>query len=368
MEHEREPFGRRERLEHHEQREPDRVGQHRFLLRVDPGGRLRGGLRGDLVERVFAPGRARAQHVEAHPGGDGGEPAREVLDVGRVGAAEADPRLLDRVVGLGRRAEHPVGDRPQVRPVGLEPLGQKFLVVHRSHSSVVFRQRVDGPEPADVTRTRRPPDPLSISGLPVRRRARQSNPTSTLGVTMTTSTTQGIKTVLHPVSDLAKAKEVYTALLGVAPQADSEYYVGFEAGGQHIGLLPGGGPQGMTAPVTYWEVADIEAKLAEVTAAGATVHGARARRWWRAPGGHRHRPRRQRPRAAAGHLSRSATARLSGGAPSGRQRPLPRPMEHDDPGEEGHRQEVAAGRRRSPRRRRRRPRRSRLRTRRTATI
>jgi predicted enzyme related to lactoylglutathione lyase len=88
---------------------------------------------------------------------------------------------------------------------------------------------------------------------------------------MTGSSTQGIKTVLHPVSDLAKAKEVYAALLGVPPQADSAYYVGFEAAGQHIGLLPGGGPQGMTSPVAYWHVPDIEAKLAEVTAAGATV-------------------------------------------------------------------------------------------------
>src|SRR5262252_6320036 len=85
------------------------------------------------------------------------------------------------------------------------------------------------------------------------------------------STTLGIKTVLHPVSDLAAAKAVYTALLGVPPSADSDYYVGFDAEGQHIGLVPGGGPQGMTSPVTYWEVADIEAKLAEVTAAGATV-------------------------------------------------------------------------------------------------
>src|SRR4051812_19222378 len=91
------------------------------------------------------------------------------------------------------------------------------------------------------------------------------------GVTMTGSSTQGIKTVLHPVSDLAKAKAVYTALLGVAPQVDDTYYVGYEAGGQHVGLLPGGGPQGLTSPVTYWEVPDIEAKLAEVTAAGAIV-------------------------------------------------------------------------------------------------
>jgi predicted enzyme related to lactoylglutathione lyase len=88
---------------------------------------------------------------------------------------------------------------------------------------------------------------------------------------MTDSSTEGIKTVLHPVSDLATAKAVYTALLGVAPQAESDYYVGFEAAGQHVGLLPGGGPQGMTCPVAYWQVADIEAKLAEVTAAGATV-------------------------------------------------------------------------------------------------
>jgi predicted enzyme related to lactoylglutathione lyase len=88
---------------------------------------------------------------------------------------------------------------------------------------------------------------------------------------MTGSTTQGIRTMLHPVSDLAAATPVYTALLGVPPQAEGPYYVGFEAEGQHIGLVPGGGPQGMTSPVAYWHVADIEAKLAEVTAAGASV-------------------------------------------------------------------------------------------------
>src|SRR4051812_32916131 len=86
---------------------------------------------------------------------------------------------------------------------------------------------------------------------------------------MSGSSTQGIKTVLHPVSDVAAAKGVYAALLGMSPQTDEPYYVGFEAAGQHIGLVPGGGPQGMTSPVAYWHVPDIEAKLAEVTAAGA---------------------------------------------------------------------------------------------------
>ena len=55
------------------------------------------------------------------------------------------------------------------------------------------------------------------------------------------------------------------------PQADAAYYVGFDAAGQHIGLVPGGGPEGMTSPVTYWHVSDIEAKLAEVIVAGGTA-------------------------------------------------------------------------------------------------
>jgi predicted enzyme related to lactoylglutathione lyase len=88
---------------------------------------------------------------------------------------------------------------------------------------------------------------------------------------MTGSSTEGIKTVLHPVSDLEAAKPVYAALLGVAPQTDSAFYVGFDAEGQQIGLVPGGGPDGMGSPVAYWHVPDIEAKLADVTAAGAAV-------------------------------------------------------------------------------------------------
>ena len=88
---------------------------------------------------------------------------------------------------------------------------------------------------------------------------------------MSTSSVQGIKTVLHPVSDVEQAKVVYTALLGIEPQTDSPYYVGYDVAGQHIGLVPGGREQGMTSPVAYWHVPDIEAKLAEVSAAGATV-------------------------------------------------------------------------------------------------
>ena len=89
---------------------------------------------------------------------------------------------------------------------------------------------------------------------------------------MTASTTDGIAIVLCQVSDLAKAKAVYGALLGIEPQHDAPYYVGYDAGGQHIGLVPAGdGGEGAGAPVAYWRVADIEGKLAELTGAGAVV-------------------------------------------------------------------------------------------------
>ena len=85
------------------------------------------------------------------------------------------------------------------------------------------------------------------------------------------SETTGARTLLHPVSDLEKAKAVYTALLGAPPQHDAAYYVGYDVADQHIGLVPNGAQQGMTSPVAYWHVPDIQAKLDEVTGAGAAV-------------------------------------------------------------------------------------------------
>ena len=88
---------------------------------------------------------------------------------------------------------------------------------------------------------------------------------------MSDITNEGIKTVLHPVTDLSAAKAVYTALLGAEPTADSDYYVGYDVAGQHIGLVPGGGPEGMTSPLAYWHVSDLEGRLAEVVAAGGRI-------------------------------------------------------------------------------------------------
>ena len=58
-----------------------------------------------------------------------------------------------------------------------------------------------------------------------------------------------ISTVIYPVKDLARARTLYAALLGVAPAQDEPYYVGFRVGDQDVGLDPNGHKKGMTAPV-----------------------------------------------------------------------------------------------------------------------
>jgi predicted enzyme related to lactoylglutathione lyase len=80
--------------------------------------------------------------------------------------------------------------------------------------------------------------------------------------------TSGMRTVI-PVKDLAAAKELYGTLFGVAPSMDEVYYVGFDVDGQHIGLDPNGHGKGMTGPIDYWQVDDINKSLEALLAAGA---------------------------------------------------------------------------------------------------
>jgi predicted enzyme related to lactoylglutathione lyase len=82
---------------------------------------------------------------------------------------------------------------------------------------------------------------------------------------------QGIRTVIYPVKDIAQAKTLYRTLLGVEPYADEAYYVGFRVGDQDIGLDPNGHNQGMTGPVVYYYVSDIQQSLQALLDAGAHV-------------------------------------------------------------------------------------------------
>jgi predicted enzyme related to lactoylglutathione lyase len=82
--------------------------------------------------------------------------------------------------------------------------------------------------------------------------------------------TSGLKTIIYPVDDLAVAKPVYTALLG-QPHTDQPYYVGYNAGGQEVGLNPQGRAQGLTGATGFWHVADVKAAVQDLLDAGATV-------------------------------------------------------------------------------------------------
>lgn len=82
---------------------------------------------------------------------------------------------------------------------------------------------------------------------------------------------QGIGTIIFPVRDIAGAKKLYGEILGVKPYVDEAYYVGFKFGEQEIGLDPHGHIQGMTGPVGYLDVDDIEKTMEQLLDAGARV-------------------------------------------------------------------------------------------------
>lgn len=82
----------------------------------------------------------------------------------------------------------------------------------------------------------------------------------------------GLRTVIHPVKDLAAAKAWWTVLLGQEPYFDQPFYVGFSVAGYELGLLPDGDPA--DGALTYWAVDDCFTAVDEALALGARVHAA----------------------------------------------------------------------------------------------
>lgn len=75
-----------------------------------------------------------------------------------------------------------------------------------------------------------------------------------------------IRSQVIPVSNLAAAKELYTALFG-APHTDTPYYVGYNVGGFEVALAPGDVQGG---PVAYVDVEDLDGTRETLLSAGAT--------------------------------------------------------------------------------------------------
>jgi predicted enzyme related to lactoylglutathione lyase len=81
-----------------------------------------------------------------------------------------------------------------------------------------------------------------------------------------------LRTVIYNVTDLAKAKKWYAAITGRQPYFDEPFYVGFDIDGYELGLDPDmTGIVPGNSHVSYWSVANVEAAVAECTAAGATL-------------------------------------------------------------------------------------------------
>jgi hypothetical protein len=104
--------------------------KHRFGFGIDGVGDLVD--RCSLLERLFRMRAAGSQHVQADPCHHGGQPATQVAHLADVGAVHPQPRLLHGVLGLGQRAQHSIGDRPQVCAMFFEP-------GHSASSDVMIR-------------------------------------------------------------------------------------------------------------------------------------------------------------------------------------------------------------------------------------
>jgi predicted enzyme related to lactoylglutathione lyase len=80
-----------------------------------------------------------------------------------------------------------------------------------------------------------------------------------------------VNTLIYPVAGLEAAKRVFTTLLGTQPHTDESYYVGYTVEGQEIALDPNGHRKGLTGATPFWSVDDLEATIASLTEAGASV-------------------------------------------------------------------------------------------------
>jgi predicted enzyme related to lactoylglutathione lyase len=79
------------------------------------------------------------------------------------------------------------------------------------------------------------------------------------------------RSLVVPVSDLEAAKAVYTTLLG-EPHTDQPYYVGYNAEGFEVALVPQ--PDTSGGPVAYADVEDLDGARARLLGGGATERSA----------------------------------------------------------------------------------------------
>jgi hypothetical protein len=83
VEHERQAFRGRERLQDDEQSQPDGIGDEHFVFRIAAFA-FHNGFRQPIAELAFPPVPAAPQHVEADAADDRREPGLQIRDPGGV--------------------------------------------------------------------------------------------------------------------------------------------------------------------------------------------------------------------------------------------------------------------------------------------
>jgi hypothetical protein len=134
VQHESQALGGRKCVQDDQQRLADRVGQLHFFLRVDPVLLVNARFRSNQSDGLLTARFARAQHVQADPRNHGRQPCAQIPDPDLVGTAEVEPALLYGILRFGARAEHAVGDCPQVGTFSLKLCGQPVVFLHSSSS------------------------------------------------------------------------------------------------------------------------------------------------------------------------------------------------------------------------------------------
>jgi catechol 2,3-dioxygenase-like lactoylglutathione lyase family enzyme len=69
----------------------------------------------------------------------------------------------------------------------------------------------------------------------------------------------GLRTAIYPVADVGAAKAFFTKILGVEPNFDEPFYVGYTVAGYELGIVP---KSSDGEPMTYWGVPDVDAAVA----------------------------------------------------------------------------------------------------------
>ena len=71
-----------------------------------------------------------------------------------------------------------------------------------------------------------------------------------------------------PVSNVSRARKFYEETLGLRPKGDYAGGVIYECGGAEVFMYPTGNAGTSKASQAYWQVADVEAEVAELKARG----------------------------------------------------------------------------------------------------